>query len=64
MLQLTWSDWIDLDADLSSYHQHLAATAGFYRIERRDFAASALRRVKPERVRRQSSQGERLRRIA
>ncbi len=32
MIPLTWSDWIDLDADLATYRQHVAATAGFYRI--------------------------------
>ena len=32
MITLNWSTWIDLDADLKSYRQHVAAMAGFYRI--------------------------------
>ena len=32
MIPLTWSNWIDLDADLATYRQHVSATAGFYRI--------------------------------
>lgn len=32
MVPLTWSNWIDLDADLATYRQHVAAMAGFYRI--------------------------------
>lgn len=32
MIPLNWSTWIDLDSDLKSYRQHVAAMAGFYHI--------------------------------
>lgn len=32
MISLNWSDWIPLDADLSTYQKHIASSPGFYRV--------------------------------